>query len=187
MNQHNQRPPQLEIGDVMNIFELTDEELKQVPSEKGKWRCCAQGCERYSTVKNYGVFPVVRFGRRWIDVTNRVLYCSDHWRQYKNSSYPIPFPYKKPDQLVSEIMELFTIKADNVQHNIVMIPVEPEDLPRFKRWLRHYGMTIQPDKRDEPYINVIYRDPLDLYWLGGNFLGGIEQPVTSKDEPPKID
>lgn len=55
--------------------------------------------------------------------------------------------------------------------NTIKIPVQPEDVVRFKKWAEHYGMTVQDKKADRPYLTVTFKDPLDLYWLGANMMG----------------
>lgn len=59
-----------------------------------------------------------------------------------------------------------------------IIPVEPgADRERFKKWAAHYGMkVIEPGSVGDIYCRVYYQDPLDLYWLGANYCGGVVPP-----------
>lgn len=184
-------PPRLELGDVgSQLFQLNHEQLMLVPHETAKWRCCAKDCQGYARVHHFGVFPVVRYRKEWVDLTRNYLYCSKHWKTYKRFHALQPdtplFNYKDPAEIDAEVASMFTLKSDNVKHNTVTIPVPPEELDRFKRWTDHYNMAVQEKKADAPYVEVIYHDPLNLYWLGGNFLSGNDRPPADTKKTKEI-
>ncbi len=173
MSNIQERPPQLQFTDIGNIFNMSEEELGP-PEELGRWKCCAAGCQGYTRVQHFGVFPVVRWRKKWVDLTVNVYYCSKHWPSanaaFKAGKQP-PWSYKGHLQMADEFNYIIDVKPDNMPHEIVKIPVEPQELDRFKRWTDHYGMGLQILKNDL-YVEVIYKDPINLYWLGGNFLSG---------------
>lgn len=79
----------LELSDVTDIQSLSPAELKLVPFDKKKWYCCVEGCNRYTNVKYYGPGAPVLCHGFWEDVTDRIFFCPNHWKQYKASGEKI--------------------------------------------------------------------------------------------------
>lgn len=74
---------EIDVHDVADVTQLSDAELLNVPHEKRKWRCCAEDCDGYSTVKDYGILPIVNWKKKWTDLRLYVFYCSRHWPKLK--------------------------------------------------------------------------------------------------------
>lgn len=83
------RPPppsiELELSDVEDVTQLSHDELLKAPHEKRKWRCCVEGCDGYSTVRDYGILPMVYWKKKWTDLTKYVFFCSRHWPLVKKN------------------------------------------------------------------------------------------------------
>ena len=59
------------------------------------------------------------------------------------------------------------------------IPVAPEDIERFMKWINYYSMTSMR-KRGTMYVIVGTDNILDLYWLGANMCANIPDNGVSK-------
>lgn len=76
---------ELELSDVTDIQNLSEEELKLVPFDKKKWQCCVEGCKRYTNVKYYGPDTPVYWRGQWEDLTDSIFFCCLHFKQFKAS------------------------------------------------------------------------------------------------------
>lgn len=109
----DEKPPQLEMSDVVDIRSLTKEDLLKVPHQVGKWYCCASGCLRFGRVLDFGLSPVVWCRKRWVNISLRIWLCGRHYGPYVKairSDKPIPFDMKTAQQLEKERAEIFTTK-----------------------------------------------------------------------------
>jgi hypothetical protein len=65
------------------IRSLPEDRLEMLEPELRKWRCCIEGCDRFSRIKDFGISPIYRWRKKWFDVTHTVLYCGKHWKYFK--------------------------------------------------------------------------------------------------------
>lgn len=70
------------------LVALFPSELALVEHTVVKWQCCVKDCEGGSRIKDYGASPFFYWRKKWIDLSNQVLYCSKHWKQFKNTGFP---------------------------------------------------------------------------------------------------
>lgn len=114
----DERPPMPDLGpeDMQAIFgDLSHEELMAMRPDSGRWLCCAFGCKGYGTVYDFGVFPVVRWRRKWIDLRVHVFYCSRHWPIVKKllAEYNLQqFSHKSPQAIRQDILDIFKYYDD---------------------------------------------------------------------------
>lgn len=101
-------PPALEVNDVQNVKTLTPDELANVPFEAWRLFCMVDGCNRWTRVRDYGIWPEL-WGRlsigNWINIRATGLLCAKHWKMYNKK---IPFERKKfysIDEVRKTIME----------------------------------------------------------------------------------
>jgi len=71
--------------DEKYIFDLPAEKLEFVPHDVLKWQCSAEGCNRYTRIKDFGISPYYRDKSKWTDLSCTILLCSKHWPIYKKS------------------------------------------------------------------------------------------------------
>jgi hypothetical protein len=86
-----------------DIKKLPKERLLLIEHDIYKWVCCAEGCNGYTRVKDYGESPfyLTRWG--WLALTDQVLYCSRHWKLEKAG---VKFTWKEnPDGIDNLIFE----------------------------------------------------------------------------------
>lgn len=92
----SERPPELEIGDVVDVKSLSREELLKVPHDTWRMFCCVQGCNRFTRVKDFGLWPEVH-GRfmsgDWLDINKRQFVCDGHWKFYNGNLEKAPIKY----------------------------------------------------------------------------------------------
>lgn len=91
----NMKLPELDKGDMPDIKTLSVSDLDKIPADKYKMHCCVFGCSRWTGIKDFGIIPFVYWGKRWVDLSRIVFYCSKHYGLYRKS---ISFGGYKPKE-----------------------------------------------------------------------------------------
>lgn len=102
--------PQLEPDDMPKVWKLPEEELKKLPFESWRLFCGIEGCNRFTHVKDFGVWPRLygRFAPKWINIRVQRFFCAVHWKMYGGEfGTPPVLPYKdySIDEVRKTIME----------------------------------------------------------------------------------
>lgn len=89
------KPPQLELSDVVDIKTMSRAELDKVPYTTMFWFCGVDRCCSKSAVRDYGIIdnkgskPVThefywpRSDKPWVDVFKEARICGRHWKMYR--------------------------------------------------------------------------------------------------------
>lgn len=94
----------LEISDMTDIQQLSNEELALVPFDKKKWLCSVEGCKRYTNVKYYGPDTPIYWQGQWEHITDRIFFCPVHWKLYKASGENIDQFILKPGAGINHLL-----------------------------------------------------------------------------------
>ncbi len=95
------------------IFLLSKEELEKVEHTIVREVCCAEGCNRYTRIKDYGISPIFYSPKStvngiktpWVDCSRTFFLCAGHWKIYENRPGMIKLkPGNSIDYIVYPIM-----------------------------------------------------------------------------------
>lgn len=75
------------------IMSMSEQELANVSHDVKKWVCCAEGCDRFTSIKDYGILPLFRWRKKWWDLSKQVFYCGKHWQWFRR--VPQKLKYKE--------------------------------------------------------------------------------------------
>jgi hypothetical protein len=80
--------PPIELDEIPDIKSMSREELDKIPFEKWKLYCGVEGCNHYTGVRDYGLWPEL-LGRfvncDWINVYKSHFLCGKHWKELKTN------------------------------------------------------------------------------------------------------
>lgn len=75
--------PSIELDETPDIKKMSREELNKIPFDKWRIYCKVQGCNRFTHLRDYGIWPVL-FGRfvggDWINVHESYFLCHNHYK-----------------------------------------------------------------------------------------------------------
>lgn len=75
------------------IRTLPEDRLATLMPETLKWRCCIEGCDRFSRIQDFGISPVYRWRKGWLDLSKHRYFCGKHWQYFKR--VPSKLNYKE--------------------------------------------------------------------------------------------
>ena len=92
---------------IAELLAMSREEVDLVQFEVVKWVCAGKRCNRYTKVRDYGVFAQYywpRKGETWINITKSIYCCQKHHKLLGRlaKNYPMQdvhnklFDYEKP-------------------------------------------------------------------------------------------
>jgi hypothetical protein len=64
----------------IDIKSIPIEVLRKTEAKKWKWICKAQGCNRYTTIKDFEIFPLFFYRKTWINIYRSYFLCAIHWK-----------------------------------------------------------------------------------------------------------
>ena len=109
MNKPPMPPMNLEMDDL-DPRKLSQAELDNLEHTVAKWRCCVKGCNRYSRVKDFGVWPSVYWRPgHWINVYVQRLFCGRHWKAHQaaeTAGGKDPLEYKGDREFLADLMAM---------------------------------------------------------------------------------
>lgn len=100
------------------IFDLPRERLDLIDHDVCKWVCCAEGCDRSTTVRDYGEDPLYfhpsknSAKRNWMHKDRYSWYCGKHWPMFKKS---IPFKFKEKTSMGANLVFVKSVTVANLK------------------------------------------------------------------------
>lgn len=79
---------ELDASDMPDIKSLTADELALVPFDKVKWCCTVKDCNRFTSIKDFGISPWYHWRRMWINLSLNGFFCNQHFRLFKRKEIP---------------------------------------------------------------------------------------------------
>jgi hypothetical protein len=81
---------------IDELMAMSEKELEQVEHNKVKWVCCCKGCSRITHIKDYGIYPLFRWRKKWIDLSKIIFYCGKHYPIFRRKPALIEYkPYNE--------------------------------------------------------------------------------------------
>ena len=89
---------------INEVLRMSEQELANVQHDEKKWICCAEGCQRFTRIKDYGIGPHYRWRKRWVYIVTGhllresafVFYCGKHWQWFRR--VPTKLRYKPVEE-----------------------------------------------------------------------------------------
>lgn len=82
---------------LSELLKMSESELLNVSFDHKKWTCCIEGCYHSTTIKDYGVLPLFRWRKKWLNLDDNLFYCGKHWKIFKQQLNNLP--YKELEKL----------------------------------------------------------------------------------------
>lgn len=82
----------------IDVLKVPIDILKKTEAEKWKWVCKYEGCNHYSHLKDFGVFPMMFFRNKWVNIWQNYLLCAKHWK-LRNEKLRLKHNYVEIDDI----------------------------------------------------------------------------------------